>query len=83
MNKVNEYVEFHMNNQQRKELIKEYDTWCISGWVDEGVLRHHARLLSEFLYGENTQYGPPITTQMQELYTSVCRYYTDLYWAGE
>ena len=80
MNKVDEYVIFKINSiDERKQIIQEYDSWCNTGWIDEGILREHARLLSVFLYGDNAQYGPPITTQMKELYVAVCRFYTNLY----
>lgn len=79
MNKVDEYVAINLDSNERKQIIKEHDSWCKNGCIDEGVLRVHARSLSVFLYGDNAQYGAPITTQMKELYIAVCRFYANLY----
>lgn len=79
MTKIDEYVAINLNSTERKQIIKEYDSWCKNGCIDEGILREHARLLSVFLHGDNAQYGAPITTQMKELYIAVCRFYANMY----
>ncbi len=77
MNKIEQYVATQMIPDTRRQVIVDYDTWSDTGSIGQCTLRDEARKLATYLYGNNAAYGPPITTNMKELYVTVCRYYAD------
>lgn len=79
MKKIAGFVANELTSYDREFIIEDYDEWVSTGSIGSCPLRQKAFDLGNYLYGENTKYGPPITTLMKDLYVEVCRFYVNQY----